>query len=366
MLRKYIILLVLLFGSLFAISCQSPIQEGVESAATTIETPSITPTIAVTSTSTATLKPPLVQLVKPKATDLPLIELPSVEELATATPEPTLTNTPLPTEMPTALPSFTPPALPGTSLNEHYWFYRPVAEGGTVWTDKSYQYGSTRDGTLRPHHGVEFQVGNGAGVYAPASGTVVVAGSDSETVFGEHKDFYGNLVVVEHDSKYKGQPLFTLYGHLSQVGVVTGQRVEAGNLLGLSGAAGVADGSHLHFEVRVGRNSYDATRNPALWLYPFSEHGTVAGRVTFPNGVWASGALVTATRLDAPSAYKGTTTYIGQTVNADNGWNENFVIDDVKAGYYVITVIDGNKRYKTEAWVHALQTTFVEIEIPLP
>ncbi len=359
-------MIALLTTGLLVIACQPSVAEDVESVAVATESLLITPTTTPAPTSAPTLKPPVVQVVEPEATDLPQIALPSVEDLATDTHNPTPTSTLQPTLVPTAMPSFTPPALPGTSPNEHYWFYRPVAEDGTVWTDKSYQYGSTRGGTLRPHHGVEFQIGNGAGIYAPAAGTVVVAGRDSETSFGEHPDFYGNLVVIEHDTPYNGQPLFTLYGHLSQIGVVTGQRVEVGSLLGLSGASGVADGSHLHFEVRVGKNSYDATRNPALWLYPFTEHGTIAGRVTFPNGLLAAGAQVTATRLDGASPYKGTTTYLGQTVNSDNGWNENFVIDDVQAGYYVITVISDNNRYKTEAWVYALQTTFVEIEIPLP
>ena len=39
-------------------------------------------------------------------------------------------------------------------------------------------------------------------------------------------------------------------------GVSVGQVVAAGETLGLSGASGVADGPHLHLEVRAGANDY--------------------------------------------------------------------------------------------------------------
>ena len=357
--------LTLLTLFLLVAACQPAAEQPVAAVSPT-DPPPLASVTDVPSTTVPTLRPPVVQTVAPTLTEPSAFSLPDVEDLATATPLPTDTPTPVPTGTPTPPPTFTPPSLPGTSPNEHYWLYRPVPDGGVIWTDKAYPYGSTRGGTLRPHHGVEFQVPSGTGIYAAATGTVVVAGNDLSTAFGEHTNFYGNLIVIEHETKYRDQPVFTLYAHLSEVSVVVGQRVEARQLIGLSGASGIADGPHLHFEVRIGRNAYGATRNPTLWLYPFKEHGTVVGRVTFPNGMLAEGAQVTATRVDAASAYKGTTTYIGRTVNADNGWDENFVLDDVKAGYYIIAVSDGSKRYKVEAWVYEYQTTFVEIEIPLP
>jgi murein DD-endopeptidase MepM/ murein hydrolase activator NlpD len=82
----------------------------------------------------------------------------------------------------------------------------PCPRGGVVWTDKVYPYGGTRGGTLRPHHGVEFMVPNGTPMLAAASGTVVVAGNDSVEVYGPQTGFYGNLVVIELDSRYQGQP----------------------------------------------------------------------------------------------------------------------------------------------------------------
>ncbi|MCB0037398.1 MAG: peptidoglycan DD-metalloendopeptidase family protein, partial [Anaerolineales bacterium] len=131
------------------------------------------------------------------------------------------TVTPVPTEptgpTATAQPTYTPPALPATSGDEHYWLRRPVEEGGIVWTDKFYPYGSTRGGTLRPHHGVEFNVPYNTPIIATAAGTVVFAGADNQELLGPHLDFYGNAVVIEHEPRFQGQPVYTLYGHLNEV-----------------------------------------------------------------------------------------------------------------------------------------------------
>ena len=100
----------------------------------------------------------------------------------------------------------------------------------------------------------------GTNVYAAAPGIIVEAGAD--THWGPEFGFYGNLVIISHDIPEVGQPLYTLYGHLSQVSVEVGQRVEEGEKVGEVGATGVAIGSHLHFEVRLGENTYENTRNP--------------------------------------------------------------------------------------------------------
>lgn len=268
-----------------------------------------------------------------------------------------------PTETPAPQPTFTPPALPNTGSNEHYWLHRPIPAGGTVWTDKVYPYGSTRGGTLRTHHGVEFYVPTGTPVLAAASGTVRVAGNDSTFAQGPETAFYGNVVVIELDSQLNGQPVYTLYGHLSEIYVNEGQQVAAEEAIALSGASGIADGPHLHFEVRVGQNSYTTTRNPSLWLNPFPEHGTVAGVVRWPDGSLVRQALVTLDRLDAPSKYAGTTTYADDAVHGDDVWQENFAIDDVVAGQYVVIVHSGDKKHKAELWVYPRRTSFVEITL---
>lgn len=264
----------------------------------------------------------------------------------------------------TAEPTFTRPAAPTTSANDHFWLGRPVPEGGVVWTDKAYPYGSTRGGTLRPHRGVEFNVPLGTPVFTAASGTVVVAGDDLNTVYGEHTNFYGNLVIIQHDFLYNGQPVYSLYGHLSQVLVNVGQAVGAAEQIAISGGSGVADGPHLHFEVRIGQNDYANTHNPLLWLYPFPGRGVVAGRVVFSNGNLAYEAPVALRRIDGPAPYSATTTYAQGQLNPDGGWQENFALDDVVAGYYEVSVRAGEETLKEELWVYPNQTSFVEITLP--
>lgn len=332
--------------------------------------------------ATATPVPPIVSSMGATATNFPSFAPKPADELVTPSPQPTETNmapapetseaaagetqpeddedaTAGPTEPPP--PTFTPPATPDEASDDHYWLQRPVAAGGVVWTDKHYPYGSTRGGELRPHHGVEFNVPYNTEILAAAAGTVRVAGSDSEEAYGPHTDFYGNLVVIEHDYQYAGQPLFTLYGHLNEVSVTVGQQVAAQQVLGLSGATGVADGPHMHFEVRLGANSYESTRNPLLWLFPFPQNGTIAGRVVWPDGSSAMGAPVSLNRIDGASPYYGTTTYSSDSVNGDEHWQENFVIDDVVSGYYEVIVRVDDERYTAETWVYDYRTSFVEI-----
>ncbi|GIK59037.1 MAG: hypothetical protein BroJett015_47000 [Chloroflexota bacterium] len=350
------------------------------------DTPALSTTEVVappTVTPTNTALPPVqLQIISPTpASDaagemaaMPSFSLPdptsAPDHLITPTPAHPITPTPAHPITPTLItpsstppPTFTPPALPQTAPDEHYWLRRPVAEGGVVWTNKHYPYGSTRGGELRPHHGVEFDVPYNTEILAAASGTVVVAGNDAATAYGPHTNFYGNLVVIQHDFLYNGQAVFTLYGHLNRPLVQVGQQVSAGDVIGLSGATGVADGPHMHFEVRLGQNSYEATHNPLLWLWPFPDRGTVVGRVTFPNGALAYEAPVRVERIDAPSHYAATTTYANETLNADDLWNENFAIDDVEAGYYRVTVTAGDKKFTQEIWVYPRRTTFVEIVI---
>ncbi len=263
---------------------------------------------------------------------------------------------------PTPMPTFTPPPPPPALEGQQLWLQRPVPASGPAWTDKAYPYGSTRGGALRPHTGVEFIVPTGTPVLAAAAGTVLVAGDDSLIAHGPQTNFYGLLVIVEHDTS-DGSSLYTLYGHLSEVSVVAGQRVAAGDMLGLSGATGVADGPHLHFEVRVGMNSYGATRNPLLWLRPLPQTGVVAGRVVGPTGELLHQAPVALIRVDGPAPYTATTTYAPGDPNSDDALGENFVLDDVVPGFYEAVVDTGRERFKTELWVYADGVNWVKVVV---
>jgi hypothetical protein len=86
------------------------------------------------------------------------------------------------------------------------------------------------------HKGMDFRARMGTPVRAANSGVVVLA----RPLYYE-----GNCVVIDH-----GMGLFTLSMHFSRIDVHEGQRVAAGDQLGLSGATGRVTGPHLHWAVR--------------------------------------------------------------------------------------------------------------------
>lgn len=95
---------------------------------------------------------------------------------------------------------------------------------------------------MRPdlHRGVDLDVPTGTPVTAMAAGTVRFAGAQRG---------FGNVVWVDHAAGFA-----SAYAHLSRIDVGRGNRVSAGQQVGLSGASGNASGPHLHFEVwRWGR-----------------------------------------------------------------------------------------------------------------
>ena len=91
------------------------------------------------------------------------------------------------------------------------------------------------------HEGMDFRAATGTPVHAGNSGVVVLA----QPLYYE-----GNCVVIDH-----GLGLFTISMHLSRIDVHVGDRVAAGQLLGLSGATGRVTGPHLHWAVRW-QNAY--------------------------------------------------------------------------------------------------------------
>ncbi|MGQ0520740.1 MAG: peptidoglycan DD-metalloendopeptidase family protein [Actinomycetota bacterium] len=91
--------------------------------------------------------------------------------------------------------------------------------------------------TVRMHDGVDFAAVQGTPIRAAAGGTVV-----SAAVRGG----YGNATIVNH-----GNGLATLYAHQSEMFVIAGSSVKAGQVIGAVGSTGFSTGPHLHFEVRV-------------------------------------------------------------------------------------------------------------------
>jgi murein DD-endopeptidase MepM/ murein hydrolase activator NlpD len=90
------------------------------------------------------------------------------------------------------------------------------------------------------HRALDIAASEGTPVVAAASGTVVLVGNRGYTGGG-------NVVWIQHGAK-----LYTTYNHLSYWNVRVGQKVSAGQRVGLVGHTGEATGPHLHFEVWLG------------------------------------------------------------------------------------------------------------------
>ena len=101
---------------------------------------------------------------------------------------------------------------------------------------RTYVYTNGKSSTSL-HYGNDYGVPTGTEVRACAAGKVVMAETRIST---------GWSVVIEH---LPG--LYSLYYHMSELSVKEGDMVNQGQLLGKSGATGLATGPHLHWEVRL-------------------------------------------------------------------------------------------------------------------
>ena len=104
-------------------------------------------------------------------------------------------------------------------------------------------------GTITPNNGIDIEAAIGTPVHAVAKGRIEYLSDDYGT--------YGQMILVNH-----GDGFYTMYGHLSSIGVALGQEVAAGAVIGQSGDSGSLKGPVLHFEVRKGGAALD----PMDWL----------------------------------------------------------------------------------------------------
>ncbi|MCA9974880.1 MAG: peptidoglycan DD-metalloendopeptidase family protein, partial [Anaerolineales bacterium] len=146
---------------------------------------------------------------------------------------------------------------PNAAMNDtHFWLSKPLPGGGRYLINQTFPYGWDGAGLLLLHNGVDSADPLGTPVLAAAAGTVVVAQDDYNEWYGWRCDWYGHLVVIEHDQRWFGQPVYTLYGHVLNINVEAGQHVETGEQVAEVGFGGAATAPHLHFEVRVGSNEF--------------------------------------------------------------------------------------------------------------
>jgi murein DD-endopeptidase MepM/ murein hydrolase activator NlpD len=128
----------------------------------------------------------------------------------------------------------------------------------------TFPYGAKyKNGTL--HKGVDFRA-NKTQVTAAVGGVVVHAGRH---VYKKGWGYaFGIHVIIDNERFTDGTAgLWAGYCHLSSVSVKVGQRVAAGDLVGISGNTGRSTAPHLHFQILASRTwSPNKHRNPQKWL----------------------------------------------------------------------------------------------------
>ncbi|MEZ7885839.1 MAG: M23 family metallopeptidase [Flavobacteriales bacterium] len=100
---------------------------------------------------------------------------------------------------------------------------------GIVTSDFGYRSG-------KHHYGIDLRLKIGDPIFSAFGGVIRIS---------KYSASYGNVMVVRHDNG-----LETLYAHLSKRHFSSGQRVKAGQKIGLGGNTGRSTGPHLHFECR--------------------------------------------------------------------------------------------------------------------
>ena len=120
-------------------------------------------------------------------------------------------------------------------------------------------------GGARRHSGVDLKTKPNDEIYAAFDGVVVASGP----YYG-----YGNCIRIKH-----AYGLETLYSHHSKNMVKKGDKVKAGQVIGLTGRTGRATTEHLHFEVSFGGKRLD----PAI-IFDHSNHKLKAATLHLTKG----------------------------------------------------------------------------------
>ena len=120
-------------------------------------------------------------------------------------------------------------------------------------------------GGARRHSGVDLKTKPNDEIYAAFDGVVVASGP----YYG-----YGNCIRIKH-----AYGLETLYSHQSKNMVKKGDKVKAGQVIGLTGRTGRATTEHLHFEVSFGGKRLD----PAI-IFDHSNHKLKAATLHLTKG----------------------------------------------------------------------------------
>jgi murein DD-endopeptidase MepM/ murein hydrolase activator NlpD len=270
------------------------------------------------------------------------------------------------TEVQAEAPGWRPPLYPvpwAVSPFDHFYFARPIGADNVNWPLADYRYGGIFFDNV-VHTGVDIPDEEGTPILAAGPGTVVWTGWGlfTETPLNLN-DPYGQAVAIRHDFGYHGQPLFTVYAHMSAINVSQGQWVDTGDVIGYVGDTGMTTGPHLHFEVRLGENTFHNTYNPELWMSPPQGWGVLVGRLLDEKNRPLERETVEVRPEPEGKPVRTVRTYGGGATNSDPYYNENMVLSDLPAGIYKISLTYDNKIKQFWAEIFPGQVTYFTFQV---
>jgi hypothetical protein len=128
------------------------------------------------------------------------------------------------------------------------------------------------DRGLPGHEGVDIRAPLNSKVYACADGTV--------DLVQQNDAVHGTWMRIQHADGYS-----TVYAQLAKTSVGKGQRVQAGQVIGIAGDSGSSSGGHLHLGLaQAGATANQLTHYPndIIDPTPFLPFAEPAGRVVYP------------------------------------------------------------------------------------
>ncbi|WP_417622931.1 peptidoglycan DD-metalloendopeptidase family protein [Parasphingorhabdus sp.] len=153
-----------------------------------------------------------------------------------------------------------PAVANGATVSEPSEWRKTIAPNATIVAPASFsgRFLWPVNGTILSGFGSKGggKVNDGVNIGVPA-GTPIRASADGVVAYsGDEIGVFGGLILITHGSGW-----VTAYGHADKLSVTRGQKVKAGEVIGLAGDSGYVREPQLHFEIRKNRTPVDPSNH---------------------------------------------------------------------------------------------------------